>query len=287
MTDIAASPPHKERILIADDDHKIRGLMERALGEAEYNIVAAATGEEALEICEESTETVDLALLDFDMPGINGLETAKILIEKHHIPFVIVSQFDDKDVVNQAVEAGAMGYLVKPVLPENIVPAVRTALQRAKEHQTDLDRWVMITQELSENRNVLRKIIEEDEDNRSHLVRELHDDLGHRFTNLAQRASLIKHLIENRTLDDDTYNKIVEVCNSISKSSFEGNAAVKSIVKNLKPAVFLTLQLGSAIHHEVREWGSIRIGIDVDVSSIDTSIANIPDPVGPLIYRVT
>jgi response regulator NasT len=75
----------------------------------------------------------DLALLDVRMPGMDGVELGKRLREQGGIPFLYLSAYGDRQNVREAVEGGALGYLVKPLDVRQIVPAVRAALARTME----------------------------------------------------------------------------------------------------------------------------------------------------------
>jgi len=101
------------RILVAEDETIIRldlcGLLERA----GYEVVAEARdGEEALELAR--LREPDLALMDVKMPRLDGIEAARRMLEERPIPIVILTAFDQRDLVERAAEAGVYGYLVKP-----------------------------------------------------------------------------------------------------------------------------------------------------------------------------
>jgi response regulator NasT len=74
-----------------------------------------------------------MVLLDVNMPRMSGLEVAKALRAQTSIPFMFLTAYGDTDIVRQAAEHGAMGYLVKPVDISQIVPAIEAALARGKE----------------------------------------------------------------------------------------------------------------------------------------------------------
>src|SRR5437762_7504371 len=117
------------RILIAEDETIIRldlrGLLERA----GYEVVAEARdGEEAVELAREHTP--DLALLDVKMPRLDGIEAARRILEERPIPIVILTAFDQRELVERAAEAGVYGYLVKPFREQDVVPAIELAKAR-------------------------------------------------------------------------------------------------------------------------------------------------------------
>jgi len=72
-------------------------------------------------------------LLDVRMPGMSGLEVAKQLAQTTTIPFLFLSAYGDAEIVKEAAEFGALGYLVKPVDISQVVAAIEAALARARE----------------------------------------------------------------------------------------------------------------------------------------------------------
>lgn len=123
----------KPTILIADDDRLVLSTLSRSLQQAGYHVLEASSGEEALALCQEHQPA--LAILDIRMPGLDGIETAARLRESTGTPFMIFTAYGNDEYVQRSVELGAMGYLVKPLDPAQIVPAVEAALERAAERQ--------------------------------------------------------------------------------------------------------------------------------------------------------
>jgi response regulator NasT len=85
----------------------------------------------------------DLALLDMRLTGMSGIDFARWLKVTLDVPFLFLSAYGDTETVAAAAELGALGYLVKPLDVPQILPAIHTALQRAREiqelHQAELD----------------------------------------------------------------------------------------------------------------------------------------------------
>jgi len=119
------------RILLVEDDHFTVTLLSAVLKAAGYDIMQAASGEEALKLV--TTQMPDIALLDVNMPGMSGLELAKCLNAEKSIPFMFLSASKDNEIVKRAVDYGAVGYLVKPVDVDSLIPAVEAGLARAQE----------------------------------------------------------------------------------------------------------------------------------------------------------
>lgn len=126
-----AEKPPNATILVVDDDRLVRVTIAAGLRDHGYAVIEAESGEEALILA--LTQSVDLALLDVKMEGMSGIELAEQLRKRTAIPSVFLSAYGDVELVRQASEHGALGYLVKPIDPSRVVPAIETALARARE----------------------------------------------------------------------------------------------------------------------------------------------------------
>jgi response regulator NasT len=117
------------KILVADDDRVVLFTLAEGLRDAGFEVIEAHDGLQALALCQ--SEAPALALLDIRMPGLNGLQLARRLRDETMVPFMFFSAYGDEDFVRNAVEIGALGYLIKPLQVATIVPMIRTALARA------------------------------------------------------------------------------------------------------------------------------------------------------------
>ena len=122
---------HSPTLLVVDDDILVLATLASGLRDAGYHVIQASSGEEAIELSNQFD--VDLAILDIRMPGISGIELAKILYENKSIPFLFLSAFSDTATVSEAINEGALGYLIKPIDVGNIIPTIETALIRSSE----------------------------------------------------------------------------------------------------------------------------------------------------------
>jgi response regulator NasT len=118
-------------ILVVDDDRLVLAALAEGLRAAGYRVTGAASGDDALATA--GRDVPDLALLDMRMPGMGGIELGKRLREQAGVPFLYLSAYGDQDIVRQAAEEGALGYLVKPLDIQQIVPSIEAALTRARE----------------------------------------------------------------------------------------------------------------------------------------------------------
>jgi len=120
-------------VLLVDDDRLVRVTVAKGLRSKGYTVHEAECAEEAMTIAH--AQTIDIALLDIQMKGIGGIEVADWLRETTGTPVVFLTAFGTEDLVHQATERGALGYLVKPLEVTQIVPAIETALARARQIQ--------------------------------------------------------------------------------------------------------------------------------------------------------
>ena len=147
---MVASVNEKSRVLLVDDDQITLTLLSKILENAGYEIIQAQCAEDALSLI--VMQEPDIALLDINMPGMSGLDLAERLRTETSIPFMFLSATADSEIVKQAVEYGAVGYMVKPVDVLNIVPTVEASLARANEIKKLKKNEVNLTSALASGR---------------------------------------------------------------------------------------------------------------------------------------
>jgi response regulator NasT len=117
-----------QRVLVAEDETIIRMDLREMLEEEGYEVLEAADGDQALRIAEESAP--DLVILDIKMPGTDGLTAARVISERRIAPVLILTAYSQRDLVEEAAQAGAMGYVVKPFQKQDLLPAIEIAKGR-------------------------------------------------------------------------------------------------------------------------------------------------------------
>ena len=128
------SPAGPVRVVVAEDEAIIRLDLVETLREQGLDVVAdTGRGDEAVRLVAEHRP--DVAILDVKMPGLDGIEAARAIASERHSAVVILTAFSQRELIEQAREAGAMTYLVKPYRREALVPAVEMALARYREMQ--------------------------------------------------------------------------------------------------------------------------------------------------------
>jgi response regulator NasT len=118
----------QRHILVVDDDRLVLAALTEGLRAAGYRVTSAASGEVALGVA--ARDAPELALLDVRMPGMSGIELGRKLREQGGVPFLFLSAYGDQEIVKQAADGGALGYLVKPLDIQQIVPSIEAALAR-------------------------------------------------------------------------------------------------------------------------------------------------------------
>jgi response regulator NasT len=144
----------RTRIIIADDESIVRADLKEMLANLGYLVVGdVGDGQSAVNLARELKP--DVVLMDIKMPNMDGIEAARILTEEQIAPVVLLTAYGQKELVDQAKEAGVVGYLVKPFRETDLLPAIEVALSRFNEFQT-------VQQEVEDLQNALetRKLVE-------------------------------------------------------------------------------------------------------------------------------
>lgn len=142
------------RVLIADDESLHNLALTSQLETLGHTVVATATnGREAVDLARQHKP--DLAFLDIRMPSMTGPEAAQEISAERPIPMIILSAYSDARTVDEAIKAPVFHYLVKPVDPDDLGPAIGVARAR-------FDEWLDArrSRELLEMKLEERKLIE-------------------------------------------------------------------------------------------------------------------------------
>ncbi len=120
----------QKKLVVVEDSESIREAVVFALQESGYQVVAASNGQEATALF--NGDKIDLLLTDFHMPEMNGLELIKWVRQKEeykHMPVLVLTTENQRDVILQAKEAGATGWLYKPFVVEKLVQTIRRVVR--------------------------------------------------------------------------------------------------------------------------------------------------------------
>lgn len=122
------------RVLIADDEESIRGLLQAHVEHLGHEVVGVAEdGEEAVRFA--SDVQPDLAILDIRMPVLDGIEAAHRILEVHPCPVIFLTGYAEEELLSRAEETGAFYYLMKPFRSEDLAPAIALSVARFRQLQ--------------------------------------------------------------------------------------------------------------------------------------------------------
>ena len=122
------------RVVIAEDEAIIRLDLRETLEEEGYDVVGeTGRGDEAVTLVRELKP--DLAILDIKMPGMDGLEAARVITSERICGVLMLTAFSQREVIEEARDAGALAYLVKPYQKSDLIPAIEVAIGRFREMQ--------------------------------------------------------------------------------------------------------------------------------------------------------
>ncbi len=143
-------------VVVADDDPITRFDIVEILHEAGHKVIGeAADGFDAIEQCRICRP--DLALLDIKMPLLDGLKAARIIYkEQLATATVLITAYSGEEFVEEAKEAGVLGYIVKPIREEAVLPVVSVAVEKGREF-CNLSREVEKTRQRLEDRVIVEK----------------------------------------------------------------------------------------------------------------------------------
>jgi DNA-binding response OmpR family regulator len=118
------------RILVVEDDERIRSSMRLALEDEGYDVDEAGSGEDALD--RFAAQSPDVALIDLMLPGMDGFECCRALRRQSAVPIIIVTARTDTHDVVAGLEAGADDYVTKPFVAKELGARIRALLRRAR-----------------------------------------------------------------------------------------------------------------------------------------------------------
>lgn len=123
--------PYCGTILLVDDDEILIEVIRETLVTADYEVLTAFNGREALEICEAWKGNIDLIMLDMIMPGMGGAATyAELKKNNPDVPVIIISGYSLPGEVNELLAQGCKGYLQKPFLFPEMFKEIRRVIRR-------------------------------------------------------------------------------------------------------------------------------------------------------------
>lgn len=145
----------KIRVIIADDEPIIRMDLKEMLTNLGYLVVGeAGDGRSVVNMARELRP--DLVIMDIKMPDMDGIEAARILTQEEIAPVIFLTAYSQKELVDQAKEAGVVAYLVKPFRESDLAPAIEIALARFEQFRA-LKKEVADLKEALETRKLVER----------------------------------------------------------------------------------------------------------------------------------
>ena len=141
------------RVVVAEDEAIIRMDLRELLQEEGYEVVAeCGRGDEAVALVREHAP--DVALLDIKMPGLDGISAAREISSERLTAVVLVTAFSQRELIEEASDAGVQGYVVKPFERHDLAPAIEVAIARFRTEKALAEQVSDATERL-ETRKVL------------------------------------------------------------------------------------------------------------------------------------
>jgi CheY-like chemotaxis protein len=224
-------------ILVVDDEDDLRELVVDCLKAQDYQMVAAASGEEAVPHLDR--HDLDLVITDFKMPGMNGLELArKALTADPDRPVILMTAFADVDNARQSVSIGIYDFILKPFEINDFQNTVRRALNHR--------RLVLQNQEYQRN---LERMVEE----RTRELQEALNKLDRKVKELEARDRINQHLLTVHT-PEETLSTVLE--------AVQGALGVERVVIFLPDASGQKLEpaIGAGVQspEDLASWETLR-----------------------------
>ena len=145
--------PKKIRVVIAEDEAIIRLDLKESLEAEGYEVIGeTGRGDEAIDLVRMLEP--ELVILDIKMPGMNGIDAAKIISDEGLAAVILLTAFSQQDLIQEASNAGVLAYLVKPFQRSDLVPSIELALGRFKEI-SDLKQETEMLRESLETRKLV------------------------------------------------------------------------------------------------------------------------------------
>jgi len=243
----AAPGPAKAKILLVDDEPKSLYALQQLLATLEQNLMIAQSGEEALRLALKNDFAV--ILLDVRMPGIDGFETARLIRSRERsraTPIIfLTAAADEMNSMFRGYEVGAVDYLMKPVMPEVLKSKVAVFVELHRK-----------TERLRESEDKLRRLaarlISVREEERAHIAREIHDELGQVLTGLKMEVTWLARRLKEAPLLEKTDS----MCKLIDSSV----QTVRKIATGLRPEMLDDMGLVAAVGWQAKEFQK-RTGI--------------------------
>lgn len=253
-------------ILVVDDTSISLEMITTILSTSGYTVLRATHGQDA--ILQAQQFLPDLILLDILMPGMDGYEVCRRLKadnKTRDIPIAFLSALDDTPALLEGFRLGAVDYISKPYQSDEVLARVRTQVEfrkmklnleetvrdRTAQLETEIVERMQKNEELIASRQKLQELAGHIEDvreeERKHIARELHDEMGQILSLL--RIDLVQLSSGLDTVMPQSREKFTDIMRLLDQVT----DSVRTISENLRPGVLDVLGLAAAIQHHVKK----------------------------------
>ena len=258
-------------VLIVDDEPSARETLVAMLEGQDYRLEFAKDGFQALKVLEETP--VDMILLDVMMPGMDGFEVCRRIRSTPNIaevPIVMLTALDDRASLLRGIESGADDFLSKPIDRHELSARVRTI--------TRLNRYHTLMEQRENMRTMAERVVTAQEQERQHISRELHDDLGQELTT---HMLALRDIQSDLTIPTET---MFERIQALYNQAFEIFGKVRNLAHTLRPPALDTLGLKVSMQTYCAEF-TRRTHLPVTME-VDADLPILPDIYNITLYRV-
>jgi len=255
----------KAKILLVDDEPKSLFALQELLSTLGQNLMVAQSGEEALRLALKNDFAV--ILLDVRMPGIDGFETARLIRSRERsksTPIIfLTAAADEMTSMFRGYEVGAVDYLMKPVIPEVLKSKVAVFVELFRK-----------SERLRESEDKLRRLaahlISIREEERAHIAREIHDELGQVLTGLKMEVTWLAKRLKDKPLIDKTDSMCALIDSSVQ--------TVRKIATGLRPEMLDDMGLVAAVGWQAKEFQKrtgirARVKLPPESTKLDIDVA--------------
>jgi signal transduction histidine kinase len=261
----AETEASKAKILLVDDEPKSLYALQELLSTLGESLMTAPSGEEALRLVLKHDFAV--ILLDVRMPGIDGFETAKLIRNRERsrlTPIIfLTAAADEMTSMFRGYEVGAVDYLMKPVVPEILKSKVSVFVELHRKSER-------LTESEDKLRRLAAHLISVREEERAHIAREIHDELGQVLTGIKMEVGwLAKRLKEP---------ELLEKTDSMSKLIDSTVQTVRKIATGLRPEMLDDMGLVAAIGWQAKDFQKrtgirCRVKLPPETTKLDIDVA--------------
>ena len=262
-------------ILLVDDEPNSLFALQEMLQPLGQNLMVARSGAEALRLILKNEFAV--ILMDVRMPRMDGFETARLIRERRRsslTPIIFLTAAgDDMHSVYRGYEAGAVDYLIKPITSPAVLRSKVMVFVELYAKSADLARQIserMIAEErLKQSEEKLRRLaaylVSVREEERTHIAREIHDELGQVLTGLKMDVSWLAQRLDAK--QKALQGKTQSMCGLIDSAI----GTVRKIASGLRPEILDQMGLVAAINWQAKDFQKrtgIRCRVDVPPEGI-------------------